>query len=59
MIKDCVGELATNRGFRSEMAFGELTLKIGISSDDETEGEEEPSVGTEININNMSTRHPF
>ena len=40
-VKDCVGDIASNRGFRREMAFGELTLKIALSSEEEKERERE------------------
>lgn len=34
-MKINIGEVASNRGFRKEMAFGELTLKIKLSSKDD------------------------
>jgi len=48
-IKYCVGDIASNRGFRREMAFGELTLKIALSSDEEKEREKE-NISTQADL---------
>lgn len=40
-IKDCVGDIGNNRGFRREMAFGEVTIEVTLTTKEEREKEKE------------------
>ena len=40
-IKECVGDIGNNRGFRREMAFGEVTIEVTLTTKEERAKEKE------------------